>query len=110
MDFFYFAASWRAQASAARICSRLGCETTAWWSITRPTNSLICGKPMVLLTKALTATSLAALSTAGNVPPISPALRAQIERRETFAVRLLEGQLPRRARLVCTLSLATRAG
>jgi hypothetical protein len=49
---------------------------------------------MVAERKASTATSLAALNTAGSVPPSRPARRAKPQGRKILIARRLERQLP----------------
>ena len=108
--FYYFTASARAQASASKIFSSVGCETTLCASITRRTVSVICGKLIFPFTNASTATSFAAFNTAGNVPPVSPARRASFSAGKRSTSGSSNVKLPSFTKSVCTRSLGKRSG
>ena len=67
-------------------------------------------KPIRPARNAATATSLAAFSTLGAVPPASARLARQAQAREGVLVGRLEGELPTAARSIGSHAEATRSG
>jgi len=100
----------RAHASASTNASNVGCSTTVCDFITRSTVRQISGNRQRPWMKASTATSFAALSTAGRVPPVSPAQRARFRAGKSFTRGASKCSSASRAKSSGTSEFATRSG